>query len=587
VDLNGQLLDVNESFCNLLGYPKEYLLSKKFIEFIHPDDVEATQREISNSAKGNETINFENRYIDCNGMLHFLRWKAFSDTSTEKIFAIASDVTEEKITINDYKQLYNTISENVIYAKTDKQGVILDVNDEFVRISGYAREELLGKTHNVVNSGIHGKEFFSKLWQSISSGKAWSDIIINKKKNGDLYYLKSFISPNFDVNGQIYSYTAIRFEITEQIKLKRESEETLSILNETSSIAKIGGWKLDIKSGSLTWTDETFELLGIEKTSGRTPMLPEGLQLFTGDHKPIIDNAVTRAIEFGEPYALELQAQLPSGEVKWVFTNGRPNYEDGKIVSLSGTIQDINESKLIESKYNTERLKSIQNAKFAALGELSASIAHEINNPVGIISGYAELLKMEANKSSETKLDVILKSCDRIAHIVKSLKRFSHSDDTPSKSQVNLTNVVKEAIALTTPSMKRNLVEHTCHCIQDSTIWANHIEIEQVVINLINNAIDAIKDKKDRWIEVRLRENIDMYVLAITDSGRGIPEKIKGKMFEPFFTSKSKEGGTGLGLSIIKSILDDHDSSIALDEANSNTSFTLRFSKYKKENHNV
>lgn len=586
-DFDGKFVDVNESFCRLLGYSKDFLLSTKFVEFIHPDDLEATQREITNSAQGNDTIDFENRYIDCNGVPHVLRWKAFSDISTQRIFAVAKDVTQEKIAINEYQQLYKAITNNVIFAKTDTKGVIVDVNDKFVELSGYAKDELTGMTHRVVNSGVHSDVFFSNMWQRISSGKVWTGTITNKKKNGELYHLKSIITPNTDINGEICSYTAIRFDITAQVRLKKEALETLTILNETSSIAKVGGWELNIASGELTWTDETFKLLGIEKKSGRKPVLPEGLQLFTDEHKPIIDNAVSRAIEFGEPYALELQARLPTGEVKWIFTNGRPNYKDGKIESLTGTIQDINERKLIESKYNAERLKSIQTAKFAALGELSASIAHEINNPVGIISGYTELLKMEANGSSNNKLNAILKSCDRIAHIVKNLERFSHSEDTPTKSEVNLSSVIDEAISLTTPNIKRNLVAHSCNNIKDAIIWANYIEIEQVVINLINNAIDAIKDKKERWIRITMQENTDKYVLSVTDSGLGIPEQTRRKMFEPFFTTKGIGGGTGLGLSIIQSILADHNSSITLDENSSNTCFVIHFPKFKKEYHNV
>jgi C4-dicarboxylate-specific signal transduction histidine kinase len=106
------------------------------------------------------------------------------------------------------------------------------------------------------------------------------------------------------------------------------------------------------------------------------------------------EKAVQRAIEFGERYDLEVQAQTPAGNVLWVATNGKAISENGKIVSISGTIQDINLRKTSELKYELEHIKSIQNAKMASQGELSAGIAHEINNPLAIIEGTTHLLKI-------------------------------------------------------------------------------------------------------------------------------------------------------------------------------------------------
>ncbi len=580
-DFEGNFLDVNNAFTHILGFSKEHLLSKKFIEFVHPDDMEYTLKELHKLSSGQETIQFENRYIDSTGNTIIFSWNSYPDAENGRIYAVARDVTEFRQSQNHFDQLRKVIRNNVIFARTDSHGVITEVNDKFCQISGYAANELIGHTHKVVNSGQHDKAFFTKLWQTISSGEVWTGVITNRKKSGELYYVDSIISAVKALDGTIESYVAIRFDITEAVGLKEKSDKILNILNETSAAAKVGGWELDVTTGVLSWTDETFKITGVTQKQGYTPVLPEGLQLFTDEHKPIIVTAVQECIN-GKPYALELLALTPEGDEKWIFTDGHPNFLNGEIISISGTIQDIHEKKLTELSLNTERQKSIQNAKFASLGELAASVAHEINNPLGIISGYTEILKFNAEEKNLNKLDSILKSCDRISYIVNNLKRFSRTDEEPEKCRINLIEVCQEACTLVEPKIKRSLISFSTEFIDSAFIHGNHIEIEQVVINLVNNAIDAVGRNKNSWIKLSVVEQSEEYALFVEDSGTGIRDAVKVKMFEPFYTTKGVNKGTGLGLSVVKGIVDDHGGSIYLDSDKVNTCFCITLPKQLK-----
>lgn len=579
----GRFVEVNQAFTRVLGYSSLELLKLNFYDLIHPDDMQKTDEEVQRLAEGHQSIGFINRYIAKDGSIKILKWRAQTDKESGLIFAIASDVTEEQAAKLKFEQFYTSVTENLIYAKTDPKGVILEVNDEFCRISEYSPEELIGKTHKTVNSGFHPPSFFKHMWKTIRSGKVWAGDITNRKKGGELYIVQSVIIPMFDISGKIEAFIAIRTDITERVEYKEESEKILNILNETSSIAKVGGWELTVETGELNWTDETFKILEVEKKEGQNPYLPEGLQLFTDEHKPIIDKAVAEAMETGKPYSLELQAKTPNGKVKWVFTNGKANYKDGKIVSLSGTIQDINDKKLAELRFNQERQRSIQNAKFASLGELAASIAHEINNPLGIISGYTELLQYKGFENAEPKLDAIAKSCERITHIVKNLKRFSRTDNNNEHSRFNLSDVINEAISLTTPKIKRHFVKLHKELEEYTPIMGNDIEIEQVLINLINNAVDATEDSEDKWINIKLGKTSSEYIIEISDSGAGIPLSVQSKMFDPFFTTKPIGKGTGLGLSIVRDILHNHGGSIRYLSAAEVTTFQLSFPSIKDD----
>jgi signal transduction histidine kinase len=484
---------------------------------------------------------------------------------------------------------------------------------------------------------------------------------------------------------------------------ENEREKSYRLLNETGRIAKIGGWELDVATGELTWTDETFRILEVEKKNQQRPMLPEGLALFTPDSAPIIDRAVKRAIEFGEPYNLELQALTAKGNVVWVQTNGVANYVNGKIVSVSGTIQDITERKnkeretkfLSESlgfgiwifdpvtqalewdakmyeifdvnpaefsgaysawesclspaakekavqelglalrgekEFNSEfeivlkngkirhiagrglvfrneknepikmygvnwdvservakenQLKAanvqlVQSAKLASLGEMSAAIAHEINNPLAIIKASADLIsgkfKNDPQRFAE-KVDGIKKSCDRIAKIVNGLRKFARSGEVGDYSLHSIDSLVAESISLVNLKAKNNNTAVEIDCRTQTKILCNEVEIEQVFVNLISNAIDAVKPQTEKWVKIKVFEDNSEVIVEVSDSGLGIPESIRAKIFDPFFTTKAMGEGTGLGLSISKGILDEHKASIKILENCENTCFQIRFKK--------
>lgn len=158
---------------------------------------------------------------------------------------------------------------------------------------------------------------------------------------------------------------------------RRKLLKTIDILNETGSIAKVGGWEMDVATGELTWTDETFNILEVEQRIDQKPVLPEGLQLFAPEHTPIIAKAVQDAAEKGIPYSLELKAQTPKGNSFWVFTNGKPNYVNGEIKTLSGTIQNIDALKTtqLELEKALHKAESLQQT-----AEQYADIVSEISH---------------------------------------------------------------------------------------------------------------------------------------------------------------------------------------------------------------
>ena len=283
---------------------------------------------------------------------------------------------------------------------------------------------------------------------------------------------------------------------------------------------------------------------------------------------------IKRAIA-GEKVSFEGPIQLVDGRKPIIQVTLVPCLDiDGQPDGFFTFIHDISSLKEAEAKL-------VHSSKLASLGEMSAGMAHEINNPLAIISASVELLTIFINDpvKLEHHIEVIRKAGARIAKIVLGLKKFSRSGQKASVVTCSLGEIAKEALILTASKSNRHDTPVTLDCQIDGNINCDEVEIEQVLINLINNAIDAVQNRPEKWVVVSVIAIEDSVVLRVMDSGNGIPEHVRAKLFQPFFTTKPAGRGTGLGLSITKGILDEHKASISVVAECAHTCFEIRFPK--------
>lgn len=257
--------------------------------------------------------------------------------------------------------------------------------------------------------------------------------------------------------------------------------------------------------------------------------------------------------------------------------NGLPNL-------IIGFSTDITDEIELQKSLEAERVKAMHTLKLASLGELSAGVAHEINNPLSIIAGNLAVLPKYKNDpvQFDKKCEDAKKSVERIKKIILGLKKFSRTSDSAEKKEESLKEILKEVITLTEVKAKRHLVKIEYNFQTDSIIECNSIEVEQVFINLINNAIDATKLLKEKWVKIELLELKSEIVVLVSDSGEKIPTEIEHKIFQPFFTTKPVGKGTGLGLSISKGIIEQHRGQMIFKNSSSHTCFEVRLPKIKR-----
>lgn len=211
----------------------------------------------------------------------------------------------------------------------------------------------------------------------------------------------------------------------------------------------------------------------------------------------------------------------------------------------------------------------LQADKLTTLGELTANISHEINNPLTIAAGNSEIIK-DVLKSNDPlkKLSLlqgsnqtVLDSLERVNQIIKNMKDFLHKNEE-EKEYCNLSNLVDSAVEWINPAAKKSGITIQRDLMENAVALVNRIKIEQVIINLIKNSVDAISETSNKKREVRIvlskSESDQQTYIDIIDNGPGLPASIKENLFKPFQSTKDAGHGTGLGLSICSKIIESH-----------------------------
>jgi C4-dicarboxylate-specific signal transduction histidine kinase len=234
-----------------------------------------------------------------------------------------------------------------------------------------------------------------------------------------------------------------------------------------------------------------------------------------------------------------------------------------------------------QRRIDEERAFLLQTSKLASLGEMSAGIAHEINNPLAIISSSLQLIgRNHTDKDKlERSLDKANRSIDRIAKIISGLKKFSRKSNKLEIESYSLKTLIEESVELASAKSNRHKVDVLYGEMEDFQVDCDETQFSQVLTNLIGNGIDAVSGNENPWVKVSYRVLEDFVQIRIQDSGKGIKAQTVAKLFDPFFTTKQIGKGTGLGLSISKGIIESHGGSLDYELFEGHTSFLITLSR--------
>ncbi|AYF45316.1 GHKL domain protein [Halobacteriovorax sp. BALOs_7] len=225
-----------------------------------------------------------------------------------------------------------------------------------------------------------------------------------------------------------------------------------------------------------------------------------------------------------------------------------------------------------------QKERSLVSERLASLGQMAAGIAHEINNPLFIISGNIARLKRQLGDDSSKANDFLSKidnATTRISEIVTSMKTLSRSDSLNEKEFVEVKELESIVGTICNSRLTEKNIEMSFHYEDGHRVYANKTQLYQVLVNLINNSIDAVENLDERFIHVKFFNTESKQIVEVVDSGDGIPQEIVHRIMDPFFTTKDVNKGTGLGLSLSHEMMVKNGGELIYDDSSKKTTFTL------------
>lgn len=511
------------------------------------------------------------------GSLHrHLECHWIADTKEGQVLGVYELIIDISQLKNSQRQLVETsllqdalmqaLQLHTIYSVTDAQGTILEVNEAFCRISGYTREELLGRNHRIVNSGAHSDDFWRNMWQSVLSGHRWHGEVCNRNKSGDLYWVDSIVAPFRGETGEIERLISLRTDIT-ALKM---AEQRLRIASEGFSeragqIAGVGGWEIDLATGEMTLTRHARHIYGVEDDQAMN--LDSSLASFPPDAREELRQAIFTAIQKGKGWDLELPLIQHHGRQIWVRSIGELEYsEDGLVAQrLVGAMQDVTAKHLANQALKDASTLAQQASQ--AKTDFLANMSHEIRTPLNAMIGMTHVLAQSIEEPDQrswvSKIQTSGMTLLSLINDILDLSKIEAGELSLAQEPFHLRHLMAEvAEVLSSQALSQGLLFDTKveQDVPDQLIGDGG-RIRQILINLVGNAIKFTRRGAVR-VNARLlssqREQVRI-VMSVQDTGIGISQEVLSKLFTPFSqadASTTREfGGTGLGLSIVRRLV--------------------------------
>jgi PAS domain S-box-containing protein len=516
---------------------------------------------------GEDGDEFVHPALDRTYLVSTSRVHAASGESLQTIHVL-KDITDRREAERRYRELFDNIQEGLFFSTPE--GRFVEVNDALVTMLGYSsREELL-------QVDIPTQVYFSPEQRQLHAEALEKDGQMRnfeatlRRKNGSPIYVLINAFGMYDNLGRLLQIRGLMLDVTGlhtfQSELQRERDFSSKILSNTQSLILVADTAGLISYANRRWYEAGFEQ---HELLGR-PLL----ELAAPGYVRPLSDALQAILRGGQVDNLELQILRGNGHLGQFSVNLSPmRDEQSNINSIVVVMTDITDSAELRGKL-------VHAEKMAAVGQLVSGVAHEVNNPLTAILGFADLLLENPDLPATALKDlrVILQEAQRTKQIVQNLLSFARQMP-PQRNPVQLNVILRRTIQLRSYDFNSHgveIIEHLDEGLPD--VIGDAHQLQQVFLNILNNAYDAVHEVgRPARIEIMTTKVGDAVEVSFTDNGYGIshPDRI----FDPFFTTKEVGKGTGLGLSICYGIVKEHAGEI-LCRNNSNgpgATFIVRF----------
>ena len=560
VSLDGQIRAVNRSFSDLVDTAFQQIIGKPLADFVQESSGEGArlvERAMPRFMERRQWAGVIQVRLKSQSSPFFFDCVAHAMMRGDKIGGItvlARDISALRKNEARFTELFESLQEGIYITTPD--GTIVDVNPALVRMLGYdSKEEVLKRRVPEIFVDREERKLVKEEVerQPMIQGK---EITLIRRDGTSIVCLNTAAAVR-DNSGRVLRYQGALMDITERREMERrlhqQQEFARRLVDSFPDLILV----LDANAHYTFVSPRCKDVLGydIEEAQnmafgGRTH--PEDLPAANSLYQDIIAGRQSFA-------SLEIRVRHKLGEWRRIRFNFSPLADEkGNIegVVLSG--RDVTDLKRLEEQL-------IQAEKLAAMGQMLAGVAHELNNPLTAILGVTELLRERQGEDDSTKrqLELTHRQARRAARIVQNLLEFSRPA-SPQKKPLDLSNLLERTLQLHEHSLRRNNVEVDFHLQPDLPgVIGDANQLIQVFLNLITNAEQAIREVRDAGrIQIRAGRNGNQLAITVQDDGVGIRPESLPRIFDPFYTTKRPGGGTGLGLSICMSIIREHGGNI-------------------------
>jgi two-component system cell cycle sensor histidine kinase/response regulator CckA len=454
--------------------------------------------------------------------------------------------------------------------------------------------ENLGTTDNLIDP--------NGFWQSIKKSAKdltlWVHEFQIRRNDGTVRWLAGNSAPEREHDGSTLWHGVVT-DITERREAETKLRESEGRLREAQAISQIGNFHWDSRTHRVTWSDELFRIYG--RTPGEfEPSFDSYIAAIHPDDRERVLSGLQTAMGTKSAFNHQYRVSRPNSDTCWIRARGVVVLDAaGEVIGLEGTCQDITEQKRAEAVTASLETQLRESQKMEAIGTLAGGIAHDFNNILTAILGNVEVARQEfitGSAVAQRCLDDIQSAGSRARDLVQQILSFSRRQPTDRKL-IRLRPVVEEAERLLRATLPSR-ISLQVHCQAGTPrVMADSTQIEQVLLNLTTNAMQAMKGKRgcitialdslvlDETMTTahsglrRLQQSSGQVVrLTVKDDGPGMDATTLQRIFEPFFTTKPVDEGTGLGLSVVHGIVEGHDGVITVESRpGDGTAFSVYF----------
>ena len=584
-DEDSRIEFANQMASEIMGLPKDHILGREFFSLIGKRDEEFLDEMVMRGEGMGEKVCTEMSLHTPQDQIKAAE-VCIAPTRSEdgriKTYAYIRDITERKKfekELKESEEKYRNLFERVrhgLYIST-KEGHFVDCNQAMWGLLGYPNQEEFLKIDIArdLYVNLKDRETFMTLVEKKGFVKDFE--VEWKKKNGEKITVLLASSAKRDEKGTIIGYEGLNIDITDRKKMEKELKEANDFLMNLIESSVDGIIVTDMKGDILLFNKGAEDLLGykseevVEKMNIRSIYQP-------GVAKEVMDKLRSPDLGgVGKLTSFPIFHRRKDGELIEGDLSASLIYDEkGNEIASVGIFKDLRERLKMERELREIQQALLQSEKLAAMGRLTSQIAHELNNPIYGIMNTLELLKTEIPPESKRRkiLELSLSEIQRLSEMLRNMLSFSKPEEEARK-RINLNDLLEGILLM----MERQMRESNVRVVLDldsqiPEVMASTNQMRQVMLNMFKNAKEAMPN--GGTLTVRTANEDQKVSVHIQDSGVGIPEEIRNKIFEAFFTTKQKVKGVGLGLSVCYGIIKDHGGEIKVEsEEGKGTTFVI------------